>query len=593
MNEESYDKKSELPGTSYIMRRRDFVSSIASLAGAGLASSVLQAQSAIAQPSSTATKTGGSSSFHDRVIASDTTTVAETTGGKLRGYRSKGIFTFKGVPYGASTAGARRFMPPAKPEPWKGIRNALQYGRVCPNRDSTHFVMDGHNLATGDEDAYVLHRGAAAAVMGEDCLRLNVWTPMINGKGKRPVMVFMHGGGYTSGNAHELLSYDGENLARNHDVVVVTHNHRLNIFGYLDLASFGDDQFASSNVGLLDLVAALEWVRDNIASFGGDPDNVTIFGQSGGGGKVLSLMAMPSAKGLFHRAISQSGPYLKVLTPEYSTRVAELVLKELGLSKAQARKLQEVPVDRLHSAATDAMLKMPESAGASLRREFGVNGWGPTVDGTVIPKQLFDSQSLALSASVPLITGTNLNEFINGVDRPNPNGMTMEEAHRLVQEGLGGDATAIIEAYRKEYPHANPFGLYAAIAASSVRHGAFEQARRKSALPEASVYSYIYSWRTPTLDDRPGPFHAAELAFVFDNAEICNHYSTNAPEAFILSKQMSKAWVSFARTGNPNHEDLPFWPNYTTQNPAVMDFNTHCKVRHDPEAKGLKLIAQP
>lgn len=525
------------------------------------------------------------------VIASDNETIAQTAYGKLRGCRRNGVYAFKGIPYGAPTSGARRFMAPAKPDAWTGIRNALQYGRICPNRDFKHYSMDGHNLAAGDEDAYLLHRGVAPAVMGEDCLQLNLWTPAIHGPGKRPVMVFMHGGGYTSGNGAELLSYNGENLARNHDVVVVTHNHRLNIFGYLNLTKLGGAQYAdSANVGLLDLVAVLGWVKENIDSFGGDPGCVTIFGQSGGGGKVLGLMTMPSAKGLFHRAIVESGPYLSALMPEYSERVAELVLEELGLAKNQVDELQQVSVDRLHAAGIDAIARMPDASAKSLRREFGTTGWGPTVDGRILPQHFFEPGAPAVSAEIPLMTGTNLHEFVNGVDHPDVNTMSWEHARQLIQEGLGGEIAPIIAAYRSEYPQARPFDLYACIAASAVRHGCFTQARRKAALGSAPAYSYLYSWRTPALDDRPGPFHAAELAFVFDNAALCDHYSTNAADAFALSEQISKAWVAFARTGNPNHGGLPHWPSYSAANPAVMEFNTRSRVRINPESEGLKLI---
>jgi para-nitrobenzyl esterase len=574
-------------------RRRSFMAKMATL-GAGLAGSVVVPVTAVAQPTPEAHTTKKSTARdcgHSTVIASDAATVAETTAGKIRGFKRNGVYIFKGVPYGASTAGARRFMPPVKPEPWTGTRNALQYGRACPYLDSAHFDVDGKNLANLDEDQFLLHRGAAL-VPGEDCLRVNVWTPEINGSHKRPVMVYMHGGGFTAGSGHDLLAYDGESLARNHDAVVVNHNHRLNVYGYLNLGHLGGEEYASSaNVGLLDLVAVLGWVRDNIKTFGGDPSNVTIFGQSGGGGKVLALMAMPAAKGLFHRAIVQSGPFLKSLSPDYSGQLAELLFAELGLSKSQLSELQTIPVDRLTGAATEAMKKMPRPK-PSLRRTYGEYDWGPTVDGVILPRHPFDPGAPPISADVPLLTGTNLHEAVSGVDRPNANAMAVEELDQLVKQELGDRSQAIIDAYRHDYPKANPFDLYATIAACSFRRPAFEQALRKAALGSAPAYSYIYSWRTPVLDNRPGSFHAAEIAFTFDNAEICDHYSGGDPAAFVLSKQISTAWVNFARTGNPNHDGLPHWPAYTSEQRATMYFDTPCAVRNDPEGEGLRLIAQ-
>jgi para-nitrobenzyl esterase len=351
MNKNSRDPRNPCPRNVESIARRDFVKGVGFL-GAGAASPLL----ASAMPASAAPiarRTGSSS----ELIASDADTVVEIDSGKIRGFKRRGIYTFRGIPYGESASGDNRFMAPKAVQPWTGIRDTLQFGRACvqPGSDAAHYNYDGKNSASSDAEGFLLHRGEGRLVPGEDCLRLNVWTPALKDTGKRPVMVFMHGGGFEGGFDNDLGSYDGENLSRN-DVVVVTHNHRLNVFGYLSLAEIGGPRFAeSANVGLLDLVAVLAWVRDNIAQFGGDHANVTIFGQSGGGGKVLALMAMPRANGLFHRAAVQSGPFLKAETRDYSNQVAMEVIAQLGLSRTSVDQLQRVSVDRLVGAAAQAM----------------------------------------------------------------------------------------------------------------------------------------------------------------------------------------------------------------------------------------------
>jgi para-nitrobenzyl esterase len=255
------------------------------------------------------------------------------------------------------------------------------------------------------------------------------------------------------------------------------------------------------------------------------------------------------------------------------------------------KELQSISVDRISGAAAEAMKKMPRPQ-PSLRQTFGERDWGPTVDGRVLPHHPFDPGAPTLSADVPLLTGTNLHEFVSGLDRPDANAMGAEELTRLVREAFGDDGEAIIDAYRLDYPKATPFGLYATIAASRLRVPSFAQAARKADLGAAPAYAYVYAWRTPVLDNRPGPFHACEIAFTFDNAELCDHYSAGSPDALALSKRISTAWVNFARTGDPNHSGLPHWPAYTRNARATMYFDTSCEVRNDPEGKGLRLIAQ-
>ncbi|HEY3838115.1 MAG TPA: carboxylesterase family protein [Bryobacteraceae bacterium] len=518
-------------------------------------------------------------------VAASSKTVVDTESGKVRGFVNRGVWVFRGIPYAEPSGGANRFLPPVKPKPWPGVRSCLTYGPSCPS--GIGISEGGDNSPRADEDNFLLYR-TGGWQRGENCLRLNVWSPGPNSRRKRAVMVFMHGGGYTGGSGNDLLSYDGENLARHHDVVVVTHNHRLNVFGFLNLAEIGGERYASSgNVGMLDNVAVLEWVRDNIANFGGDPGNVMIYGQSGGGGKVSHLMVMPAAKGLFHRAVVESGATLRTGSAEAAAKVADALLQELNIPRSQFEKIQTVSTANLVTAQGATLRRLAGSGG----RPAG-GGWGPILDGKVIPAHPFDPSAPEVSRNVPMMIGTCLNEFVNGVDNPEVDSLTNEELQRRVSQRYGEHANDIIAAYRRDYPKERAFGIWAAISAATVRQNTATQAERKAAQGGAPAYQYIYAWRTPMLDNRPGTFHSSEIAFVFDNGDLCTRYSGGGPEALKLSYAVGEAWASFARTGKPGHRGLPEWPGYTATQRATMVFNSTCAVRNDPEGEGLKLVRQ-
>jgi para-nitrobenzyl esterase len=483
--------------------------------------------------------------------------VVETTAGKIRGVLQAGTHTFRGLPYGASTAGSNRFMPPRKPEPWTGVRETFQNGPTAPQ-------------LSGPPNALILNH-KEPAVQGEDCLVVNVFTPGLNDGRKRPVMVWLHGGGFASG-AGSAHSFDGTYLAHSGDVVVVSVNHRLNIFGYLYLADAGGEKYADSgNAGLLDVVAVLEWVRDNIAQFGGNPGNVTIFGQSGGGLKISTLLAMPPSKGLFHKAIIESGSALKGIPREEANKTTERILAKLGLQTSQVDELQKLPVDRLLSAI-DNRGSAPGTAPFNL---------APVVDGRALPRDPFDPSAPDISADVPLIVGSVNTEgtFFTPPDSPL---FTLDEAgmRTRLMPRFGETADKLIELYRKEMPNASPSQIYFLI--NAFPSAAITQAERKSAQGKAPVFMYLFAWETPVEGGKRHSPHTVELPFVFDNVLEQPEEVGNGPELQPLADKVSGAWTAFARTGNPSTAGVPKWLAYTASERATMIVNNEWKLVNDP-----------
>jgi para-nitrobenzyl esterase len=503
------------------------------------------------------------------VPAFGATGVVATTNGPVRGAEEAGIHVFKGVRYGAPPTGALRFMPPEKPQPWKSAADATAFGAPAMQMPlGTAGQEPKTELAKALQPVYpTLAEWKAGS---EDCLFLNVWTPATGDGGKRPVMVWLHGGGFAYGSGAWPM-YDGGNLAKKGDVVVVTLNHRLNAFGYLELADvFGAKYAKSGNAGMLDIVMALEWVRDNAQAFGGDPGNVTIFGESGGGAKVSMLMAMPAARGLFHRAIIESGPGVKGTPRNAATTDAKDILAELKVADATA--LQNMPAAQIVKAAFPIAAK---------RGQDEIRFLSPVVDGAVLPADPFDPAAPAVSADVPLMIGTNKDEmtlFVAG--EPWFGKLTDEQL--ATQAKARPKNEALLAALRKTYPDYSPSYLMAQMVGSFMLDGSITIADRKSAQARAPVYMYRLMWETPVGNAVFKSPHTLEIPLVFDNVERARPLLGPGPDPQKLADQMSSAWLAFARTGNPNNAAIPQWPAYTTGRRATMEFDLTSRVTDDP-----------
>ncbi len=484
--------------------------------------------------------------------------VVQTRDGRLEGHPSKGAYAFLGMPYGADTGGANRFRPPKPPAPWSGVRKAAAFGPQCAHREPP---------MRGDITTLLYYSTLPSS---EDCLSLNVWTPTARPAAGRPVMVYLHGGGFFMGSSSDRY-YDGANLAHRNDVVVVTVNHRLSVFGYLELGPEAGPDFAQSGaVGMLDLVQALQWVRDNIAAFGGDPGNVTIFGQSGGGMKVSLLMAMPSARGLFHKAIVQSGPALRTTTPEQAAANTAVILGKLNLTGKDVAALQALPAEAL----LDAAAGMPNLM------------LSPVMGNAAIPAHPFDPAAPAQSADVPLMIGSMHDEATSSL-LSDPAWRTLDEAGLLKRAaGLVGEADAakVVAMYRAAAPGDAPMFLWSSIATDAGFTGTtYVQADRKSEQP-APVYVYRVDWRSPVLDGVIRSMHAVDLPFVWDNLDVSESLVGKGPRQEAMARAMSRAFAAFARSGDPNTARVgPTWPRYTEAARAVMIFDDQQKVVTEPD----------
>ena len=501
-----------------------------------------------------------------RLFVGDDIAVTQTQYGLVQGYILDDVYTYLGIPYGAPTDGANRFMPPQEPASWDGIRPALFYGNDAP--------QSYENKWKNNSSTFTDHWNYFD--FSEDCLNLNVWTPAPDGK-KRPVLVWMHGGGFAAGNSIEQDGYHGANLARSGDIVFVSVNHRLNVFGFSDLSAAGPEYAQSGNVGVLDLVAALQWVHNNIENFGGDPGNVTIMGQSGGGAKVCDVMAMPASKGLVHKGVALSGNAITASDPSASKALGAAILRTVG---GNVKKLQEMPWKDYFALAN------------KVASEVGIGGlmggFSPISDGEVLPKEFFADPNAA-SARIPLMLCTTSSEFALSKENPQLEAISFDDAVKMVRDNFGQpNAEAAMKALQTAFHKKKPIELINMVVAQ--RTSVLATADAKYAQGGAPVYLAWFDYNAPLFGGRIRAFHCSDISYWFKNTDLMVTHTGGGKEPRGVSDQMSAALVAFMRTGNPNCKEIPQWPAYNPQDAATMIFDVKSEVRNAPDREALSLL---
>lgn len=501
----------------------------------------------------------------------DDIAIANTSSGKVRGYILNDIYTYLGIPYGADTSGKNRFMAPQKPEPWTDTKPTIWWGNTAPQ------IMD--NRYANVDYSFADHWNYDD--LSEDCLRLNVWTPALSDGKKRPVMLWLHGGGFTNGNAVEQDGYHGENFAKKGDLVFVSINHRLGPLGFTDLSGVGGAKYAASgNVSQLDIIAALEWVRDNISNFGGDPNNVTIMGQSGGGAKVTCTMAMPASKGLVHKGVALSGSMLVANEQSYSQKLGQYVLEEAGLTPATVDKLQDLSWREYIDVANNALARMrKENPQPGFR-----GGFGPVADGVNVPSGEFFTEAAAHAAEIPLMICTTFHEWNPTRTSPELEKIDIPGVVEKIKERFGDQSEAIVAAYQKDFPNASPSDIWAMILSN--RQNAIKAANAKST-QSAPVYLAWFGWEPNLYSGRMKAFHCIDICFWYANTDRMYTHTGGGSRPRTLSNEMSNSLISFMKTGDPNGSKLPNWPKYSAENGETMILNDQPEVKNKPDGTGL------